>query len=119
MSDNKKANMFAKLGELKSRAEREEAAAENPPATGAVIDTPPPSPAPGAPPKAKPAAVRKKAEPVTGKRGNPDYCQANAYVPKAVRRSVDKVLLDMDDMDYSTLITELLKKWLKSRGVAE
>ena len=61
----------------------------------AVVDTPadtPPSPAP-VEAKQKPSPAKKKPEPVKGKRDNPDYCQANAYVPKSLRRAVDKALL--------------------------
>ena len=63
--------------------------------------------------------MKKIPEPAKGKRGDPGYCQANAYVPKTVRKAVDKALIDIDDMDYSSLVTELLRKWLKSRGVPE
>ena len=67
----------------------------------------------------KPAASRKRAEPASGKRSNPDYCQANAYVPKSLRKAVDKALLDIDGLDYSSLVADLLRKWLKARGVSE
>ncbi len=62
---------------------------------------------------------RKQPESPKGKRGNPAYCQANAYVPKTLRRAVEKALLDLEGVDYSTLITDLLRKWLKARGVSE
>jgi hypothetical protein len=113
MTDKQKENLFAKLAQQNARAVQAEAAtAEEPP----PADTPP-SPAPvEAMPKAAPS--RKKPEPAKGKRDNPAYVQANAYVPKTLRRAVDKVLLDMDDLDYSTLIEDLLRKWLKSHGVS-
>jgi hypothetical protein len=114
MSDRKREAMFAKLAQQHAKANPEEAAvaAESP-----TEDTPP-SPAPPEAAKAKPQAGRRKAEPVSGKRGNPDYCQANAYVPKAVRRAVDKALFDIEGLDYSSLVENLLRKWLKSRGVS-
>lgn len=115
MSDRKKEAMFAKLAQQHAKANTEDAAT--------MVETPgadtPPSPAPPEAAKPKPPASRKKAEPVAGKRGNPDYCQANAYVPKAVRKAVDKALLDIDGLDYSSLVTDLLRKWLKARGVSE
>jgi hypothetical protein len=108
MSDNKKEAMFAKLANMRQPAAEVPAAADVPP-----------SPAPAEAARPKPPAAKKKPEPVKGKRDNPDYCQANAYVPKALRRSVDRVLLDIDGLDYSTLVEDLLRKWLKSRGVSE
>lgn len=54
-----------------------------------------------------------------GKRNHPDYCQANAYLPKSVRKAVERALLDIEGKDYSDLVEELLRKWLKSRGVSE
>jgi hypothetical protein len=115
MSDRKKETMFAKLAQQHAKANPEEAvaAAERP------AEDIPPSPAPPEAVKAKPHASRRKVEAVSGKRGNPDYCQANAYVPKAVRKAVDKALLDIDGLDYSSLVTDLLRKWLKGRGVSE
>jgi hypothetical protein len=114
MSDNKKENLFAKLAAQNAQAVRHQAeTAEPPPA-----NDPPPSPAPAsARPKTLP--VKKKPETVTGRRANPDYCQANAYVLKSVRRSVDRALLDIEGLDYSSLVEDLLIKWLKSRRVSE
>lgn len=123
MSDRKKENLFAKLAQQNARAE----AAAPAEAAPAVEPTPEadtsPSPAPVAAtpaetPKAKPAATRKKAEPVAGKRNNPEYCQANAYLPKALRREVERALLDIEGMDYSSLVEDLLRKWLKSKGMS-
>lgn len=114
MTEKKKENLFAKLaGQQRPAVVEEPAAAAETPAE----DTPP-SPAPvDAKPKAP--SAKKKPEPVKGKRDNPDYCQANAYVPKTLRRAVDKALFDVEGLDYSTLIEDLLRKWLKSRGVSE
>jgi hypothetical protein len=114
MSNSKKENLFANLAKQQAPMVHEEpaAAAATPPA-----DTPP-SPAPvEAKPKTPP--TKKRPEPVKGKRDNPDDCQANAYVPKTLRRAVDKALFDVEGLDYSTLIEDLLRKWLKSRGVSE
>lgn len=48
-----------------------------------------------------------------GRRKDPDYMQASAYVPKQLRRQVQHALLnDPDERDYSQLIEELLAKWL-------
>lgn len=115
MSDpRKKENLFAKLAAQQARPEPE---APAPVAEPGHVDAPP-SPAPVETAKLK-AASRKKADPVKGKRDNPAYCQANAYVPKSVRKAVDKELLDIEGLDYSSLVEDLLRKWLKSRGVSE
>ena len=115
MSDAKKANLFAKLAQQNARTEQAEtepaAPVETPP------ELPPPSPAPVEAIKTK-AAPKKKPEPPQGKRNHPDYCQANAYVPKKVKRAVERQILDIDGLDYSTLVEELLVKWLKARGVS-
>ncbi len=112
MTDRKKENLFAKLAQ--QNAVRDDAAAGG---VSAVEDTPP-APAPDDRPKSKPAA-KKPPEPAKGKRDNPEYCQANAYVPKSLRRAVEKAILDVEGLDYSTLVEELLRKWLKSRSVSE
>lgn len=115
MSDpRKKENLFAKLAAQQARPEPEAPA----PVTEAGNADAPPSPAPIETAKSK-AAPRKRADPVKGKRDNPAYCQANAYVPKSVRKAVDRELLDIDGLDYSSLVEDLLRKWLKSRGVSE
>jgi hypothetical protein len=78
----------------------------------------PPSPAPpvvaSESPKQAPAK-RKPGRPKVGKSSNPDFEQVTAYVEKTVHRSVKKALLDMQDMDFSDLVNDLLKKWVKSR----
>jgi hypothetical protein len=115
MSGNKKADMFAKLVAQQAKPVQEEPMAASQPA--AEDTAPPPALPPSAPPKA--ATGKTKVETPKGKRDNPDYCQANAYVPKSLRKAVDRALLDIDGMDYSTLVTDLLRKWVKSRGVSE
>jgi hypothetical protein len=116
MSDKKKENLFATLGRLQTaRATQEDGSVVS-------ISTPeaePPSSAAAANSTSTRSISRKKPEPVRGKRQNPDYCQANCYVPKNLRRSVDRALLDIEGLDYSSLVEELLRKWLKSRGAAD
>ncbi len=123
MSGDKKGNLFknlVKLNEPSAPAAIPEAAEE--PSDSEVAEQPAdPSPAPpeaGSPPPSSRARSSKKREEPKGKRGREDYVQANAYVPKTVRKAVDKQLIDMDGWDYSTLVTDLLQKWLKSRGVS-
>lgn len=89
--------------------------AGNPPAE----DTPPPYPAlpPAAEPSPKqPAERRKPGRPKGGKSSNPEFVQTTAYVEESVHIAVKKALLDVKDMDYSSLVNDLLKKWVKSRG---
>lgn len=114
MSDKKPEGMFAKLAQQQAKAAPEEAASK--PET--VVEHTPPSPALPVADKSKRSTAKAKPEPVKGKRNHPDYCQANSYVPKKLRRAVEKQLLDIEGMDYSDLIEELLEKWLKSRGVS-
>lgn len=54
-----------------------------------------------------------------GRRRDPDYMQASAYVPRQLRRQVDRALLnDSRERDYSELIEELLQKWLADQGMS-
>lgn len=54
-----------------------------------------------------------------GRRRDPDYMQASAYVPKQLRRQVQHALLnDPGERDYSQLIEELLQKWLTDQGMS-
>lgn len=84
-----------------------------------AAEPPPPSPAPVAPvsetPK-PPADKRKPGRPKGGKSSNPEFVQTTAYVEEAVHIAVKKALLDLKEMDYSSLVNELLKQWVKSRG---
>jgi hypothetical protein len=114
MSGNKKEAMFAKLIAQQPQPVTDEPTASVEPPSEQL----PPSPAP---PEAKPKTVKAKSQaaPVKGKRENPDYCQANAYVPKSLRKAVDRALIDIDGLDYSSLVEDLLRKWVKSRGVSE
>jgi len=113
MSDNKKESMFAKLAQQNAKASQ----GDTVPVADVVTHAPPPPPAPSEAASPKRQAGKKKPDPVKGKRNHPDYRQANAYIPKKLRRLVDREILEMDGQDYSSLIEELLTKWLKSRGV--
>jgi hypothetical protein len=54
-----------------------------------------------------------------GRRSDPNYMQASAYVPRQLRRQVERALLnDPGERDYSELIEELLKKWLADQGMS-
>jgi hypothetical protein len=54
-----------------------------------------------------------------GRRRDPDYMQASAYVPRQLRRQVNRALLnDPSERDYSELIEELLQKWLADQGMS-
>jgi hypothetical protein len=85
---------------------------------GAAIETPPPSPAP--PPAVAERAIpttdkRRPGRPKGGKSSNPEFVQTTAYVEETVLIAVKKALLDVKDTDFSSLVNELLKKWVKSR----
>jgi hypothetical protein len=115
MSGNKKTDMFAKLAAQQARPVQDEPVEASDPAT----DVPPPSPTPPPIARSKSAASKPKAVKPRGKRDDPDYCQANGYLPKSLRKAVEKAILDVDGLDYSSLVEDLLRKWLKSRGVSE
>jgi hypothetical protein len=112
--EKKKTNLFAKLVQQNAKANHDDAGGI---AVASPEDTPP-SPAPADRPKTK-SSAKKIPQRVKGKRDDPDYCQANAYIPKALRLAIEKAILDVDKLDYSTLVEDLLRKWLKSRGVSE
>lgn len=68
---------------------------ETPPPSTPVVETPPP-------------ARKGRAK---GKRSNPDYEQVGAYTPKALNLEVKRLLLDKE-LDFSDLVTQLLKQWV-------
>jgi hypothetical protein len=81
-------------------------------------EAPPPSPA--LPPRVvetrdRPVAKRKPGRPKSGKSSNPEFVQVTAYVEETVHVAVKKALLDLKDTDFSDLVNDLLKKWVKSR----
>jgi hypothetical protein len=51
-----------------------------------------------------------------GKRNNPDYFQATAYIPQQLKEEVDIKLIrtrrQRPDLDFSVLMEELLQQWL-------
>ncbi len=49
-----------------------------------------------------------------GRRSDPAYRQANAYLPKDLHQTV-KVELLKEGKEYSVLVEELLTDWLKAR----
>ncbi len=65
-----------------------------------------------------PARVRPRGRPANngkggGKRNDPDYMQASAYLPRELRREIDLFLLyDSAKRDYSQLLKELLERFL-------
>ena len=58
---------------------------------------------------------RKPGRPKVGKSSNPEFVQTTAYVEEAVLIATKKALLDVKYMDFSSLVNDLLKKWVKSR----
>ena len=67
----------------------------------------------GTAPPSVPRRRRKK----PGKRSNPDYEQASAYVRKKVRRRVTQALAAQEPrVDYSQLVEALLIRWLDEVG---
>lgn len=65
--------------------------------------------------------VRKKTDKVvpepkpvraTGKRSNPDYTGAFAYIPATLHEDIKVKLLRRKDLDFSELVEQLLTNWL-------
>ena len=78
----------------------------------------PPSPVPLLPVHETPKRStdkRKPGRPKGGKSSDPDFVQTTAYVEETVLIAVKKALLDVKDTDFSDLVNDLLKKWVKSR----
>ncbi|MCP3963106.1 MAG: hypothetical protein GY719_35145 [bacterium] len=62
----------------------------------------------------RPTAEEPATKRAPGRRSNPAYRQANAYLPKDLHHEV-KVELLKEGKEYSVLVEELLVDWLKSR----
>ena len=59
---------------------------------------------------------KRRGRPPTGKRNDPEYDQTTAYVRKDTYKAVRIALIeDGEERDYSELVEELLRNWLKSR----
>ena len=52
----------------------------------------------------------------TGKRSDPNYELVGALIPKELHKEVKKLLLDESDLDYSSLVEQLLSKWVKTKN---
>ncbi|NJR57242.1 MAG: hypothetical protein HC768_23600 [Acaryochloris sp. CRU_2_0] len=51
-----------------------------------------------------------------GKRSDPDYIQVGAYIKRSTDKSVKRLLIDEDDLDFSDLVEKLLKKWIEENS---
>lgn len=141
MADNSKGSLSNLIARARAAQEPEDALPTQPAAEPKAKARPKPkgktagsapkkATTPKSKPKAaspKPAAAPEKA-PVTsapplapdrrkGRRGNPDYRQANAYIPKTLHMRVKRALLDEGDREFSSLVEELLEQWLESKGL--
>jgi|SRR5882724_3168708 len=93
---------------------KEKQAGAMPPAKTAANPSPP-LPPPASESRKQPTDKRKPGRPKGGKSSNPEFVQATAYVEEAVLIAVKKALLDERGADFSSLVNDLLKKWVKSR----
>jgi hypothetical protein len=58
----------------------------------------------------------KRGRPVGGKRGNPEYEQVTAYIPKELYKRVKIRLLETtDDAHFSDLVEHLLTNWVSGK----
>ena len=64
-------------------------------------------------PRAKAEAPKR----LPGRRSDPAYLQANAYLPRDLHQAV-KIELVKEGREYSELVEELLGNWLRSRATA-
>lgn len=61
-------------------------------------------------------APKRRGRPATGKRNDPEFDQTTAYVRKDTYKAVRIALIqEGEERDYSELVEELLREWLKSR----
>lgn len=97
------------LDDIKERQAGPVPAAEEPPPLSPAL----PPPASETPKKA--FDKRKPGRPKGGKSSNPEFVQVTAYVEDSVHVAVKKALLDLKDTDFSDLVNDLLRKWVKSR----
>ena len=51
-----------------------------------------------------------------GKRGNPDYAQVTAYIPKALHDETKVKLIRQGNKEFSLLVEELLTAWNQKHG---
>ena len=51
-----------------------------------------------------------------GKRGNPDYAQVTAYIPKTLHNETKVNLIRQDNKEFSQLVEELLFDWNLKQG---
>ena len=51
-----------------------------------------------------------------GKRGNPDYSQVTAYIPKTLHDETKVNLIRQDNKEFSQLVEELLSGWNLKQG---
>ncbi len=66
----------------------------------------------------KPSTSGRAAAPILGKRSDPDYRQAPAFVRKDTYKAVRIALLnDERGLDYSELVEELLTAWLAGKKI--
>lgn len=57
---------------------------------------------------------RRRGRPL-GRKSNPDYVQSCAYIPRALRKEVQHLLLDRD-LTFSDLVEQLLRRWVEEEG---
>ncbi len=69
-----------------------------------------------APESSAPEAAGKVGRPGgKGKRGNPDYFQVTAYIPKTLHNETKVNLIRQGNREFSELVEELLLTWNKSQ----
>jgi hypothetical protein len=59
--------------------------------------------------------VEKQSKRKLGKRSNPDYELIGLYIPKEVNLETKRLLIGKK-IDFSDLVTNLLRQWLKQRS---
>lgn len=65
--------------------------------------------------KAEKSGTIPKQTKIKGKRNNPDYTGAFAYIPGKLHEDVKVKLLRRKDLDFSRLVENLLSQWLKEQ----
>ena len=66
--------------------------------------------------EAEESAVKRGRPGGQGKRGNPDYAQVTAYIPKTLHDETKVNLIRQDNREFSQLVEELLTGWNLKQG---
>jgi hypothetical protein len=65
--------------------------------------------------KTPPSKKDQPTQRATGRRSDPNYIGAFAYIPAQLHKDVRRELFGRDDLDFSGLVEQLLSEWIKKQ----